>query len=661
MSGRRGLAGFAVPALLGAMIAVPVVAGGAPAATAATAAAPARTAAAAPPVVIGVDNAPPPDQNWEYTHYFPESNVNVPQGGLVLFQWNQGSPNGLHTVTFVPNGSTDTQVRQQFPLVTQDTDNGETDTVIPPQTNNPTDLTCGTSPAAPPCTFDGTKVVSSGLIPASTGAAFPVQIAPNAAPGTYHYICLVHPGMEGTLTVVPAGQPASAPAALAAQAATEYNQLTAGAFAAQAANSVPTYTQNVDGTRTWNVHVGLTVDDVDLLEFLPQSLPIRKGDSVKFDGSGTTQEAHTVTTLGGANAGLGFFGPNECEAASGPDTPAKPENGPPELGCADPSTLEQVVNLGVQGEPTNITSGATAASAFVGGNPAANALGGATSHTYAFPSNGSFIMICTIHAGMGFVASTPGYRVAQSTGAVSSFGAADPFGSKTSGLAGTVVASPPTFDNQGYWLVTSTGHTYNFGDAGAVGNISGPYNGSPIVGAVAGGGPDGLWLVARDGRVYPLGHAQFMGDLGGTTLAAPIVGMSSDSGGSGYDLVGADGGVFTFGTPAGIQPSRFYGSLGAIHLNAPIVGMADLIGGGGYYLVAKDGGVFAFGAAAFEGSLGNVHLVAPIVGITAISPQLGAPGYRLVAGDGGVFNFGSAGFLGSAAPVQPPDTGVAIN
>jgi plastocyanin len=653
------LAGFAVPALLGAMVAVPVTAGGA---QATTAAAPARAAAAGPPVVIGVDNAPPRDQNWVYTHYFPESNVNVPQGGLVLFQWNQASPNGLHTVTFVPNGSTDVQVRQQFPLVTSDTDNAENDTVIPAATNNPTDPTCGTSPAAPPCTFDGTKVVSSGLIPTGTGAAFPVQIAPGTAPGTYHYICLVHPGMEGTLTVVPAGQPATDPGTLAAQAAAEYNQLNAGAFAAQAAASVPTFTQNLNGTRTWNVHVGLTVDDVDLLEFLPQTVPIRKGDSVNFDGSGTTQEAHTVTTPAGAGAGLGFFGPNECEVANGPDTPAKPVNGPPQLGCADPSTIEQVVNLGVQGEPTNITSGATQASSFVSGNPLAQAAGGAASHTYSFPSNGTFVFVCTIHAGMGMAVTTPGYRVAASTGSVSSFGASDPFGSKTSGLAGPVVASPHTIHNQGYWLVTSNGHTYNFGDAPPVGNISGPYNGSPIVGAVAaGGGPAALWLVARDGRVYPLGNAQFMGDLGGKALAAPIVGISSDGGGTGYDLVGADGGVFNFGTPTGVQASRFYGSLGAMHLNKPIVGIQDLLGGGGYYLVASDGGVFAFGAATFAGSLGNVHLVAPIVGITAMSGQLSPPAYRLVAADGGVFNFGQAQFFGSAAPIQPANSGVAIN
>ncbi len=643
-------------ALFGAIVTVPVVAA---AATAAPTAPVRHFAAAGPPVVIGVDNAPPPGKNWVYTHYFPESNVNVPQGGLVLFQFNQASFNGLHTVTFVPNGSTEAQVRANYPTVTADNDNGESDTVLPPQTNNPTDPKCGTSPAAPPCTFDGTSVVNSGVIPASTGAAFPVQIAANTAPGTYHYICLIHPGMSGTLTVVAAGQPATSPTTLAAQAKAEYNQLNAGAVTAEAAASVPTSTPNVDGTRTWTVHVGVTADDVDLLEYLPASLPIRKGDSVKFDGSGTTQEPHTVTTFGGLAAGFGFFGQNQCENPAGADTPAKQVNGPPQLGCADPSTIEQPFNLGVQGEPTTISSESTAASAFVSGRQDTQALGGATSHTYHLTNNGVFAFVCTIHANMFGVVYTPGYRVVTSAGAVSSFGARDSFGAKTSALPSPVVASPPTIDDQGYWQVTADGHTYNFGDARPVGNISGPYNHSPIVGAVATIDDGGLWLVAKDGRVYPLGDATFKGDLGGVKLAAAIVGIDSD-GSNGYDLAAADGGVFTFGGPGGSAPSRFFGSLGGTHLNAPIVAIADTLDGNGYYLVASDGGVFTFGDARFAGSLGAVKLNSPIV---RIRPTFGVahPGYWLLAADGGVFTFGSAGFLGSAAPVQPANSAVDLN
>jgi len=639
------------------LIGVPV----ASATTSAGSSAPAAhaVAAAAPPIMIGVDNVSPVGKNWEYTHYFPETGVSVPQGGVVLFHW-AGSVAGVpHTVTFVPGNSTEAAVRQADPTLVADTDNGETGTIIPPQTYFGTSATCGNSPAAPPCVFDGTSVVSSGAIPSTSGAFFPVQIAASTAPGTYHYICLIHSNMSGTLTVVPAAQPASTAAAIAAQAAAEYNQLNAGAAAAEAAANVPTSKANADGTRTWTVKVGLTVDDVELLEYLPPTVPIRKGDSVTFDGSGTTQEPHTVTSFAGFTAGYGAVGSNTCEVTGGPDTIANQVNGPPSAGCTPPSSFELSLNLTNQGEQNAITSENTATSDFVSGRADTQALGGATSHTYKFPANGVFPLVCSIHANMFGVVETPGYRVASSTGAVSSFGASDPLGSKTTGLTSPVVASPNTLDDQGYWLVTADGHTYNFGEAANVGNI-GRHNGSPIVGAVSTSDGGGLWLVAKDGRVYALGDATFMGDMGGIKLGAPIVGISTD-GSNGYDLVGADGGVLTFGTSgSGNGGSRFFGSLGATHLNRPIVGITDTISGNGYYLVASDGGVFTFGDAVFAGSLGATKLNAPIVGI-GLGFDLAHPDYTLVAADGGVFTFGTAPFFGSAAPANPRDSVVAIN
>lgn len=572
-----------------------------------------RAAAATPPVVIGVDHTPPPGKNWTYTHYFPESNVNVPQGGLVLFQWDQGQTNGLHTVTLVPNGQTEADVRQAMPTITKDTDNGETDTVIPPQTNNPTDLTCSTSPTAPPCTFDGTKVASSGIIPTPTGAAFAVQIAPSTAPGTYKYVCLIHPGMSGTLNVVPSTQPATDAATLAQQAAAELNQLNAGAAAAEANANIPTSTTNADGTRTWNVRVGISVDDVDLVEYLPSDLPgIHKGDSIKFDSSGT-QEPHTVSTPAAPAAGLFPFGQNQCETASGPDTPAKDvQNGPPELGCQDPTGIEQPLILASQG-PSAIASPDTPASAFVTGRADMDALGAETTHTVKLTNNGSYAFFCFFHQNMGGVYTTPGYRLGAKDGGVFTQGSVDFAGSNPK-VTSPVVAFASTFTNQGYWLVTADGHTYNFGDAANVGNT--PVKpASPIVGAAPTPDNQGLWLVAKDGGVFALGQAAFMGSMGGKHLNAPIVGIADVFDGSGYVMVASDGGIFTFGS------AHFYGSLGATHLNAPIVGIA-VTGDSpsnnnktpGYRLVASDGGVFTFNAT-FSGSLGAIHLNAPIVGI----------------------------------------------
>jgi plastocyanin len=666
MSVRRHLVAIGSVAALAAYGLSLVITGPAGAAPAPKPKPAATFAAAAPPIVIGVDNTPPPGKNWAYTHYFPESNVNVPQGSVVLFQWTNGQPNGLHTVTFLPTNMTEAQVRQAYPALTLDTDNGEKDIITPAASNNPTDATCSSSPQAPPCTFDGTKVVSSGQAFTGSGAAFAVQVAPNLSPGTYKYICLVHPGMSGTINVVPSGQAASGPGALAQQAAAELNQLNAGGAAAEANASIPVSTPNLDGTRTWTEHVGVTADDAELLEFLPTHLPIRKGDWVNFDASGTTQEVHTASTLAAGGAGLVPFLPGQCEVANGPDTAANPNvNGPPQTGCADPSTFEQPFNLGVQGPPTDIPTPGVPASAFVSGRADTQALGAPKSHSYRLTNNGTYAFFCFFHQSMGTVIATPGYRLAGSDGSVYTHGALDALGGPPH-ITSPVVAFPATPDSQGYWLVTADGHTYNFGDAQPVGNVTAKLT-APIVGAAPSSGVGGLWLVGKDGNIYALGSAKSMGSMLGTHLAAPVVGIASDVAGGGYTLAAADGGVFTFGT-AGLDGSapRFYGSMGGKHLNAPIVAIGGVLDGTGYILVASDGGVFTFGSAGFFGSLGALHLNAPVVGVamTADFPSLDsqAPGYRLVAGDGGVFTF-NASFAGSqgGSHVPAPIVGIGGN
>jgi len=154
--------------------------------------------------------------------------------------------------------------------------------------------------------------------------------------------------------------------------------------------------------------------------------------------------------------------------------------------------------------------------------------------------------------------------------------------------------------------------------------------------------PDGggYWIVSTDGGIFSFGDARFFGSTGAMTLNKPIVGMAATSDGGGYWLVASDGGIFGFGD------ARFFGSTGAMTLNKPIVGMGATPDGGGYWLVASDGGIFGFGDARFFGSTGAMTLNKPIVGMGA-TPDGG--GYWLVASDGGIFSFAGAAFDGSAS------------
>ena len=73
-------------------------------------------------------------------------------------------------------------------------------------------------------------------------------------------------------------------------------------------------------------------------------------------------------------------------------------------------------------------------------------------------------------------------------------------------------------------------------------------------GANSGGG---YWLVSSDGGVFSFGDARFWGSTGGMHLNAPIVDMAPTLDGNGYWLVASDGGIFNYGD------ASFYGSTGS--------------------------------------------------------------------------------------------------
>ncbi len=184
------------------------------------------------------------------------------------------------------------------------------------------------------------------------------------------------------------------------------------------------------------------------------------------------------------------------------------------------------------------------------------------------------------------------------------------------------------------------------GGTGLSAGAAPPPPASPHIGQGSQLSGDNFWLASTSGSVWNFGDTQSFGSVPNVPSAHPIVGITPTDDDGGYWLVASDGGIFAFGD------AGFYGSTGTIELNRPIVGMAPTPDGGGYWLVASDGGIFAFGDARFEGSTGSIHLNGPITSMTATNDGLG---YWLLASDGGVFNFGDAQFDGSMAADPSPD------
>src|SRR5271156_5384581 len=63
-------------------------------------------------------------------------------------------------------------------------------------------------------------------------------------------------------------------------------------------------------------------------------------------------------------------------------------------------------------------------------------------------------------------------------------------------------AQASTANGEGYWMVTSTGKVYAFGNAKLYGDMSGKHLDQPIVGIIAAPDSKGYWLVAKDGGIF---------------------------------------------------------------------------------------------------------------------------------------------------------------
>jgi hypothetical protein len=237
-----------------------------------------------------------------------------------------------------------------------------------------------------------------------------------------------------------------------------------------------------------------------------------------------------------------------------------------------------------------------------------------------------------------------GYWLVSSSGGVFSYGDAPFVGSAQGMSKAPIVGIASTPDSKGYWLAASDGGVFSFGDANFNGSMGVTRLNAPIVGVDSTPDGGGYWEVASDGGIFGFGDAQFLGSPAAIHLNDPIVGMAPTPDGRGYWLVATDGGVFAYGDAA------FFGSAGGVHLDKPVVGMAVTPDGRGYWLVATDGGVFAYGDAAFEGSPSQLHLAHSVVGMLA-TPD--GSGYWLIASDGGVFSYGDAQYLGSTTGKRP--------
>lgn len=236
-------------------------------------------AAAAKPGPFPVTAGPPYKLSFkklELDGFFPR-NTRVHVGESVSF-----SINGFHSVSFLAPGQEAPPliIPQATSLITGKLDaagsafwfNAKPNLIINPAVQLPAG---GTE-------VDGTKYVNSGL-PNPAGPPVPFVVKFTKA-GTFTFNCLVHPGMKGTVTVVPAGKQIQT---LAQQRALARKQAAAGVVQALALARVHPGAQTVLAG-----HDG--IGPVAWLRFFPETLKIKAGTTVTFKVD-STKEVHTIT------------------------------------------------------------------------------------------------------------------------------------------------------------------------------------------------------------------------------------------------------------------------------------------------------------------------------------------------------------------------------
>ncbi len=369
-------------------------------------AAAAPAAAAGGPIIISVDMpaAVPAGHLWAFNDFFPRT-LRVRQGQTIGF-----AIQGFHTATLLPKGVSAAQDVAVSGIATPDDDlapnpNGTSHVAIDFAAVMPTSFTCGDS--SNPCAFDGTQVVSSGA-PLAGPPAGPFMVKVMADPGTYNLDCRIHPGMKGQITVVGKHGHATSADDVAEAVNHQVRSDVRAAYRAEAKANAGSSKPNRDGTTTWFVTPGTSDPDrhVAVLEFLPQNITIKPGDTVRWRMR-ESNEPHTVTFP----TDLQTDQIPTCESPGGaPDGPAFPvvipPTGPQDFGCpgGTPAEFEFGGGNGVSSvsSPTTVSDSGlmgTRRLARAYGLPASAVLPSWTV-TFDAATPGTYTYVCQIHDGM---------------------------------------------------------------------------------------------------------------------------------------------------------------------------------------------------------------------------------------------------------------------
>jgi plastocyanin len=334
---------------------------------------------------VQADAQAPNSEPWDFLRFFPHA-ITVHQGDVIDTAW--GGTDAPHTSSFVDTSDPETWRAQNqcdgcayAPFEPDVLAGGDDDElVVNPTVLNPTSVTCGTEAA--PCSFDGSSVVTSGLLFSNPAAEPSFYVQVDAPVGHYSLLCLLHPGMEIPVTVRPPDKPIPSPDAVAQRLQHDLtvSQTVDGPAADAQAQEVSS--QEIGhGRIDWTLNAGGFQNQVTANEYIDAGLTVHVGDQVTFQGQ---NEIHTAT-LPFSSVDTVPFLLTQCEVP-GPDIPA---NDPSD--CADPSEFQVALN--------NRAIDPTASNLLINPNRFRNSglLGAPGTYTFVAAAPGTYTVVCLVH------------------------------------------------------------------------------------------------------------------------------------------------------------------------------------------------------------------------------------------------------------------------
>lgn len=300
--------------------------------------------------------------------FFPAT-LRVRAGDTVTWKINSDEP---HTATFLSGGP---MPPDPIPVP----DGGPTDIML-----NPASFFPSRAPDAPVETYSGTDYRNSGFL--SNGTVVPPNEAYSLAfdtPGTYQYICLIHPTtMKGEIIVEPASaEDIPSQEEIDAMAEAEMAPLLeeAEVIRAAAVSSDMVRTEpGPNGSTIWHIPAGVTGSDprIEIYDFFPKELSIQEGDTVIW----TSTFFHQVIFHPGQPAPE-FVVPTPVEGQELPNLIVSPEVAFPAkpAGEYDGAQLFSSGLIGTLGAP----------------------LPGGTTFAMTFSQAGSYDYVCSTHRPLG--------------------------------------------------------------------------------------------------------------------------------------------------------------------------------------------------------------------------------------------------------------------